>query len=148
MRRRLPLFVVALALLAPGFARATDPTYPITSFMDSFAGPTSSLQNQSTGTYSFEAGFIDGVNRILRQSQAHAGDDPAQQIQALFDSLTHMRPDPPYTHMTDAGDPAYGPDWNHDGVFGDTAETAPSKIGELDVDVDSVHDTAYYSYPC
>jgi dienelactone hydrolase len=149
MRRRIPVFfVVALALLVPNFARANDPIYPVTSFTDSFNGPISSLQDPAGGTYSLEAGFIDGVNRILSQAQAHSGDDPAAQIQALFDSLTHIRPDPPYTHLTDAGDPKYSPDWNHDGVFGDTAEAAPSKVGDFDVDVDSVHDTAYFRYPC
>jgi len=149
MRRRIPVFfVVALALLVPSFARANDPTYPITSVTDSFAGPVNSFQDPAGGTYSIEAGFIDGVNRILQQAQLHAGDDPTQQIQALYDSLTHIRPDPPYTHLMDAGDPRYSPDWNHDGVFGDTAETAPSKVGDFDVDVDSVHDTAYFRYPC
>ena len=150
MRRRIPVFfVVALALLAPGFALANDPLYPVTSFPDWLGGTQQSFQDASTGEYSLEAGFIDGVQRIIDQAQAHAGDSPQQQLQTLIDSLAHMRPDPPYTHMTDAGDPHYSADWNHDGTFGDTREQTPGGgPGDFDVDVDSGHETAYFRYPC
>jgi dienelactone hydrolase len=148
MRTRLVLLVVVVALLVPAFARANDKTYPITSFTDWLGGPRQDLSDPAVGTYSLEAGFVDGVNRILRESKAHSGDDPSQKIQELYDSLLHMRPDAPYTHISDAGDVRYSPDWNHDGVFGDTASSSPNNVGDFDVDVDSVQDTAYFRYPC
>lgn len=149
MPRRIPVFfVVALALLAPNFARANDPTYPIMSFLDWLGGTQQALQNGS-GTYNFEAGFIDAIARESEQLQQHANDPPQQQLQVLIDSLAHMRPDLPYNHAMDAGDPAYSPDWNHDGVFADTREQTKNRApGDFDVDVDSVHDTAYFRSPC
>jgi hypothetical protein len=149
MRRVPVLLAVVAALLAPTLARANDPTYFITSFPDWLGGSQQSFQDGSAGSYSFEAGFVDGVQRIIDQVQAHSGDSPQQQMQMLIDSLAHMRPDPPYTHITDAGDPMVSPDWNHDGTFGDTRSQTPGGgPGDFDVDVDSVHDTAYFRYPC
>ncbi|HEV2686702.1 MAG TPA: hypothetical protein VGW79_08700, partial [Actinomycetota bacterium] len=148
MRRVPVLLVVVAALLAPSLARANDPLYPVTSFPDWLGGTQQSFQN-SSGTYTFDAGWADAAERIYEQLQAHAGDPPAKQLQVVLDSLAHMRPDVPYTHMMDAGDPAYSPDWNHDGVFGDTREQTKNRApGDFDADVDSVQDTAYFRYPC
>ena len=89
------------------------------------------------------------LQRIIDQAQAHSGDSPQRQVQMLIDSLAHMRPDPPYTHITDAGDPELSPDWNHDGTYGDAREQTPGGgPGDYDVDIDSAHDTAYFRYPC
>ena len=149
MRRVPVLLAVVAALLAPTLARANDPIYFITSFPDWLGGSTQSFQDSSNGQYALEAGFVDGIQRLIDQAQAHSGDSPQQQLQTLIDSLAHMRPDPPYTHITDAGDPAVSPDWNHDGIYGDTREQSPKGVpGDFDVDVDSVHDTAYFRYPC
>ena len=148
MRRVPVLLVVVAALLAPNLARANDPLYPVTSFPDWLGGTQESFQG-SSGTYTFEAGWSDAFERIYEQLQAHAGDPPAKQLQDVIDSLAHMRPDVPYTHMMDAGDPAYSPDWNHDGLFGDTREQTKNRApGDFDADVDSVQDTAYFRYPC
>jgi len=149
MRRVPVLLVVVAALLAPSLARANDPTYFISSFPDWLAGSQQSFQDTGSGTYTFDAGWADALEREYEQLQAHAGDDPSQQIQTWIDSLAHMRPDLAYNHMMDAGDPAYSPDWNHDGLFGDTREQTKNRApGDFDVDVDSVHDTAYFRYPC
>jgi len=146
--RRLPLLLALVVFAAPSFARASDPTYPVTSFLGQFNGDLASLQDADAGSYTFQAGWIDAINRLLTQEQLHAGDTPADKAQALYDSLIHMRPDPPYTHITEGGDPALSPDWNHDGVFGDAAQQSPNGVGDYDVDVDYVHDTAYFRYPC
>ena len=149
MRRVPVLLVVVAALLAPSLAHANDPTYFVTSFPDWLGGSQQSFQDGSAGSYSFEAGFLDGVQRIIDQAQAHSGDSPQQQLQTLIDSLAHMRPDPPYTHLMDAGNPQYSPDWNHDGTYGDAREETPNNgPGDFDVDVDSTPDTAYFRYPC
>ena len=128
MRRALVILAVVIVFVAPGLARANDPLYPVTSFPDWLGGTQESFQT-SSGTYTFDAGWADAAERIFEQLQAHAGDPPARQMQVVIDSLAHMRPDPPYTHIMDAGDPAYSPDWNHDGAFGDTpATTKPGGI--------------------
>jgi dienelactone hydrolase len=148
MRRAPVLLAVVAALLAPTLARGNDPLYPVTSFPDWLGGTQESFQN-SSGTYTFEAGWSDAFERIYEQLQAHAGEPPSEQLQVVIDSLAHMRPDLPYTHIMDAGDPAYSPDWNHDGSFGDTREQTKNRApGDFDADVDSVQDTAYFRYPC
>src|SRR5262245_19442857 len=105
MRRVPVLLAVVAALLAPSFARANDPTYFISSFPDWLGGSQASFQDGSESSYSLEAGFIDGIQRVIDQARAHSGDSPQQQLQTLIDSFTHMRPDPPYTHLMDAGNP-------------------------------------------
>jgi len=148
MRRALVILAVVIVFVAPGLARANDPLYPVTSFPDWLGGTQESFQT-SSGTYTFDAGWADAAERIFEQLQAHAGDPPARQMQVVIDSLAHMRPDPPYTHIMDAGDPAYSPDWNHDGAFGDTREETKNRApGDFDADVDSTPDTAYFRYPC
>jgi dienelactone hydrolase len=94
------------------------------------------------GSYSFESGFVGavgrGVDRLQQTDPSEAGFRAL--AQDAYDSLLHMKPDTPLTHSMDAGHPAYAPDWNDDGVYGDPAD--------YDLDVDAVPGAARFRYPC
>ena len=65
-------------------------------------------------------------------------------MQVAIDSLMHNRPKLPYDHVTDAGSPDLMPDWDHDGVFGDSGGFALDDEGDFDADTDGNEDTAYF----
>lgn len=165
MRRR-PVIVVAggvLALLSAGTAAAVeaasheDPApvetppeaYPVESATWWLDGPVQDATDPEVGAYAFEAGFARAPARAADHlagvvEELGDGDDPfavlARAAQSALDSLGHNRPDPPFTHVTDAGHPAYQPDWDHDGVWGEP--------DDYDRDIDGVLDTAAFRYPC
>ena len=147
-----------------------DPaTYPVASFLDWTGSPARDAQDpDGVGRYNFEAGIAGAGRRALERYPEHydpeklAGPDGFQHLadetQVAVDAFGHNRPKLPHDHPTDAGHPAYMPDWNHDGVFGDGGgpdessglEEAVSlgRPGDFDADTDASLDRAFFRYPC
>lgn len=149
--------VVAFVLIATvsAFAVANDepppPAYPITNVLNDFQNSQRSLTDPDIGRYNFEAGMYGVARRAVQRWPDHyltAGIDVQREAQVALDSLLHVRPKLPYSHPGDAGHPALYPDWDHDGVFGDSGGTALSDRGDFDADTDEVEDTAYFRIPC
>lgn len=158
MRRILLLAVVAFVLIATvsAFAGANTggpppPTYPIDNVLNDFQNSQRSLEDPSIGRYNFEAGMYGAARRAVQRWPDHYltdGIEVQREVQVALDSLLHMRPKLPYSHPGDAGHPALYPDWDHDGVFGDSGGTALDERGDFDADTDEVDDTAYFRIPC
>ena len=157
MRR--PITLLALVCLVSfaafsAFAQANDPpppTYVIDQALQWTQNPQRSISDPETGRYNFEAGMYGAAKRAVQRYPSHyltAGIDVRREGQVAIDSLLHMRPDLPYTHNGDVGDRELTPDWDHDGVFGDSGGTDPNGTGDFDVDTDDVADTAYFRIPC
>ncbi|MGH7859218.1 MAG: hypothetical protein ACREQY_17965, partial [Candidatus Binatia bacterium] len=97
---------------------------------------------------------------------ASASTDPqhfADEAQVAYDALLHNRPKAPYSHPTDAGHPAYMPDWNRNALFGEVYGDERQLTDESDFDRDTdgephavtdadaaepFLDTAFFRYPC
>ncbi|MGQ0831082.1 MAG: hypothetical protein ACT4OV_05335 [Microthrixaceae bacterium] len=134
----------ALALTAaepspPDPSEAAAPVEAATRWLE---GPAQDGQDPAVGSYSFESGFVGAAGRAGDRLQQT---DPSEAgfralAQDAYDSLLHMKPDTPLTHSMDTGHPAYAPDWNDDGVYGDPAD--------YDLDVDAVPGSARFRYPC
>jgi hypothetical protein len=128
------------AFTAFAAANKTDPpppTYPIDQGLMWTQNTQRSLTDPAVGQYNFEAGFYGAARRALQRYPSHylsAGINPRREAQAAIDALLHMRPDLPYDHATDAGNPDLMPDWDHDGVFGDSGGFSPSGEGDFDAD--------------
>jgi len=126
-------------------------TYPVQQALMWTQNTQRSATDQSVGQYNFEAGFYGAARRAVQRYPSHyltTGINVPAEAQAAIDSIGHMRPDLPYDHATDAGNPALMPDWDHDGVFGDSGGFAPNGEGDFDADTDSYQDTAYFLIPC
>ncbi len=146
---------------------ASPATYPLTSFLDwtestqcdltvpyyrhPLTNPSRTCAGREVGIYNFQAGILGVVNRAADRYPQHLASLDANrlpaEVQALYDSLLHNRPLPPYDHYGDVGHPSYMPDWDHDGTFGSP--------GDFDADTDGdphasspADDTAYFRYPC
>ncbi len=144
--------VAAMLLIALTTCRGYgQDIYPVESFLDWTKSPINDASNAQLGEYIFEAGVLGAVSRAATAYPQHYGPgrflDPAQGFQNLadesqvtIDALLHLRPRPPYNWLGEAPYPAFMPDWNHDGTFGDP--------GDFDVDIDERRDTAYFRYPC
>src|ERR1051326_3273597 len=148
------LLVSAIGPFA-AFAADDDPaTYPITSFLDWTQNPVQSLQDQSGGTYAFEAGMLGIVTRAADRYPAlltGPQDQPTFErvAQATYDAVLHNRPTLPYDYAGgDAGSPYLLPDWNHNGVFDDPGDFDADTDGDPHVVPPDHADTAYFLYPC
>ena len=138
----------------PAFAQEDPSTYPITSFLDWTQNPAQDLQDPAAGQYNFEAGMLGIVTRaadrypgifLAPQDQ----DSIQREVQAAYDAVAHNRPTLPYDHAGgDAGNPAYMPDWNHDGTFGDPGNFDADTDGDPHGGTPEALDTAYFRYPC
>jgi X-Pro dipeptidyl-peptidase-like protein len=109
------------------------------------------LGDRRAQNYNFEAGILGAARRPVQRYPSHyltAGIDVRREAQVLIDGTLHMRPDPPYDHWGDVGDPRLMPDWDHDGAFGDSGGTSIGGTGDFDADTDEVLDTAYFRIPC
>jgi dienelactone hydrolase len=120
-------------------------------FTDWTGGPRRDFEDPRTRSWNFDEGITGAARRAAdRYPQAY---DPARlldpdggfqrladEVQHAVDRATHMRPDPPHDHLTDAGNPYWMPDWDHDGHYGDT--------GDFDADTDARLDTGWFLYPC
>jgi dienelactone hydrolase len=109
------------------------------------------LQDRPAQNYNFEEGVLGAVRRPLQRYPDHYltdGINIRREGQVLVDGALHMRPDPPYDHWGDVGNRELMPDWDHDGVFGDSGGTSMSGTGDFDADTDDVKDTAYFRIPC
>lgn len=158
MRRRtlVPIVVAFVAIATASFAGANaneppPPTYPVDNVVNDFQNSERSLTEPAIGRYQFEAGMYGAIRRAVQRYPEHylaGGIDVRSEAQVLLDSLLHMRPTLPYDHPTDAGHPALMPDWDHDGLFGDSGGTSLSGRGDFDADTDEVEDTAYFRIPC
>src|SRR5439155_21742067 len=155
--RRATTAIIAVCLVSFGAIVAgaavppPPPTYPVKEATMWTQNTQRSLTDQNVGRYNFEAGFYGAVRRAAQRYPSHyltTGVDPRREAQVAIDSLLHMRPDLPYDHATDAGNPYLMPDWDHDGVFGDSGGFSPSGTGDFDADTDGVQDTAYFMIPC
>jgi hypothetical protein len=141
--------VALVAIAAPGAAHANDPLYPFESYADWLGNVQQSAMDPAAGQYTFQEGFYGALRReAQRLPAALLTNSPRQNLQVAFDSLLHMRPDLPYSHATDAGDPRNMPDWNHNRIFGDGGGYGINDEGDFDADTDAVQDTAYFRYPC
>lgn len=173
MARNASLIVLAGVLGAsPVLAQGSDPTYPITSFLDWTGSPSCDAADsnpfrtgpamcgaadQSVGQYDFMEGIAGAAGRAAARYSDHYDPrnflDPndgmqklAAESQVVYDSTLHMRPQAPYDQAGDAGHPAYMPDWNHNGVFGDAGSGQAD--GDFDYDIDQIPGWAYFRYPC
>lgn len=121
-----PLVVAALAVPAagapapPAAPRAADPVSraaeAAASSTDWTGGPRRDFEDPRTRSWNLDEGVVGAVRRAAdRYPQAY---DPARlfdpdggfqrladEVQHAADRLTHMRPDPPHNHATDAGNP-------------------------------------------
>lgn len=135
--------------------------YTIASYVQPYEATTAFLSNPEIGVFTFEAGILGAVTRTIeRYPQVYDPDrllDPSggflnlsREVQVIADSALHSQAltKLPYNVVGNTPYPAFMPDWNHDGVFGDP--------GDWDVDIDgdmhgndlAAQDTAYFFYPC
>ena len=127
------------------------PTYVVDQSLMWTQNAQRSITDRSVGTYNFEAGIYGAARRVIQRYPSRymtAGIDVRYEAQKIIDSVLHMRPGLPYAHAGDVGHPALMPDWDHDGVFGDSGGTSPNGTGDFDADTDDVEDTAYFRFPC
>ncbi len=145
------LFLSAAAFASANNAEPPPPTYAVDNVLNAMQNTQRSITDADIGRYNFEAGFVGVARRGVQRYPDHyltAGIDIPRELQVAIDSIAHMRPDAPYNHWGDAGHPALMPDWDHDGVFGDSGGTAFDDRGDFDADTDEVADTAYFRIPC
>ena len=139
---------------ASAFAQNTDALlYPLTSFLDWTGGPQRDLQDQALGQYQFQEGIVGAVNRAVTRypehlSSIHDEASARREAQGVVDALLHNRPDVPWDHWGDVGNPDYMPDWNHDGVYGGVGDFDADTDGDPHGDSLAHLDTAYFLYPC
>lgn len=133
---------VAVAAMAPDPADPSDVTAPVETATRWAEGPAQDSTDGDVGGYSFGSGFAQVPGRAAeRLGQTDPSEDGFRALaQDAYDSLLHMKPDTPLTHSLDTGHPAYTPDWDHDGVYGEAED--------YDHDVDAVPDVARFRYPC
>lgn len=138
----------------PAQTLRNDPkTYPFVSYFDWLGSPARDAQDPSLGPYNFDAGILGIEERAVERYPQHYGasrltdcqgldcQSLQNEIQTAVDSVTHVRPTVPYAGVWgDAGHPAYMPDWNGNGDFGDS--------GDFDLDIDETLDEAPFRYPC
>jgi hypothetical protein len=157
MRRSIPVFLVAtIVAFAPVAAQASpdaspDPGYLVRNALFWTQNTQRSVMDPAAGRYNFEEGLYGAARRVIQRYPEHYLDmhlDVRHEAQVAVDSLAHMRPDLPYSHAGDVGNAALMPDWNHDGVFGDSGGLNPGATGDFDADTDGVLDTAYFRTPC
>jgi hypothetical protein len=147
--------LLALAPLGPGTAAASATAapndaagvvYPVTSFMDWAQNPMSDFTNRQLGQYALNQGLADAQSAVLHQfptelSQGLVGPAAAEAFsEQMAANLIHLRPQVAGVDMTDQANPAFMPDFNHNGVYGDPGD---------DVAMQG-HSTAngYFLYPC
>lgn len=156
MRRfvRVGVSAVLLAGATAGVAWATgtegtatsdgpeDVVAPVTGASRWLDGPAQDATDPAVGAFSFGSGMAQvpgrAADRLAQTDPSEAGFRAL--AQDAYDSVLHMKPDTPLTHSLDTGHPAYTPDWDHDGVFGEAED--------YDHDVDAVPDVAHFRYPC
>lgn len=119
-----------------------DVVAPIAGAARWLEGPAQDSTDPEVGEYAFGSGFARVPGRAAERL---AQTDPSEEgfralAQDAYDSLLHMKPDTPLTHSLDTGHPAYTPDWDHDGTYGEAED--------YDHDVDAVPDVARFRYPC
>jgi dienelactone hydrolase len=156
--RRATTAIVSVCLASFGaftaFAAANEPPgplYPARQATMWTQNTQRSLRDSGAGTYNFEEGIIGAARRPIQRYPSHyltAGIDVRKEAQTLIDGGLHMRPDPPYDHWGDVGNPDLMPDWDHDGAFGDSGGTSLNGTGDFDADTDESLDTAYFRIPC
>lgn len=124
---------------APSAADVVAPVVAVTEFLD---GPVQDATDPEVVEYAAGSGFVRVPERAAEALIATPLDEEgfAALAQDAYDSLLHMKPGIPLTHALDTGHPAYTPDWNGNGRFGEAAD--------YDHDVDAVPDTALFRYPC
>jgi alpha-beta hydrolase superfamily lysophospholipase len=119
-----------------------DITAPVEGATRWLEGPAQDTTDPAVGAFSFGSGFAQvpgrAADRLAHTDPSEAGFRAL--AQDAYDSLLHMKPDTPLTHSLDTGHPAYTPDWDHDGVYGEAED--------YDHDVDGVPDVARFRYPC
>ena len=146
----LAVCLVAFAALSAS-AEPPPPTYPIDQFLDAFQNTERSFADREGGRYAFDAGVYGTARRVAQRYPARYTNpdlEARQEAQVAVDALTHNRPKLLDATALEAGHPAYMPDWDHDGIFGDAGGYDPADDGDYDVDTDASRDTAYFLFPC
>lgn len=154
--RRVPLVLLAatsLVVATVGSARAVtapadpapDPASivaPVESATRWLEGPIDDATDPEVMEYAGGSGIVQVPGRAVEALGRHSLDEAGFRslAQDAYDSLLHMRPDTPLAHSGDTGQPAYTPDWDGDGSYGEAED--------YDRDVDAVPDTARFRYPC
>ena len=125
--------------LSDGDPEVATPVVGATRWLE---GPAGDLADPSVGSFSFQSGSsacrVEPVDELGRTDPSEAGFRAL--AQDAYDSLLHMKPDTPITHSMDTGHPAYTPDWDNDGTYGEAED--------FDLDVDAEPDVARFRYPC
>lgn len=124
---------VASAVALTGSAADSTPPEPsdVVAPIDGAArwldGPTQDATDPDVGSYSFGSGFVQvpgrAIDRLSHTDPSEAGFRAL--AQDAYDSLLHMRPDTPLAHSGDTGHPAYTPDWDGDGIYGEAEDYDP-----------------------
>jgi hypothetical protein len=145
--KRLALLVLlALVPAAPSVAGPVD-TYPVESFTYWTDNTTRDAQDFGLGQYNFEEGQFGAARRVVQRAPGGLS-DPMRALQVTADGVLHNRPDLPYSHWGDVGHPAYMPDFNGNGVFGDSGGTSLDGKGDFDYDTDHVPNIGTFRFPC
>jgi pimeloyl-ACP methyl ester carboxylesterase len=140
---------------------SSGPAYTVESFIQPYEATSGFLTDPEAGVFNLEAGFVGFVTRTVeRYPQVYDPNrllDPSggfanleRELQVVVDSALHAMalPKVPYNILGNTPFPAFMPDWDHDGVFGNP--------GDWDVDIDgdthgndlAAQDTGYFFYPC
>ncbi len=168
LRAAAPLAALALALAVatPLLAVATGPTqaasppatpndaagivYPLTSFLDWAQNPLNNVTNAQLGTYAFGQMLQEAQAAVLTQFPHEL--DPAALLgpngpadaeafsEQMASQLVHLRPKFAGDDPTDVANPAYLPDFDHNGVFGDPGDYTATTENPLA--------SGYFLYPC
>ena len=152
MRRSAAAFLLlALVFVSKGTSAAPNLPYPVESFTWWLDNALDGFTDPALGRYNFEAGLYGAARRAIQRYPERYLDpdmDVRHELQVAIDAIAHNRPSLPYSHIGDAGHPMFLPDWDHDGVFGDSGGTAPGDTGDYDAESDTINDTAYFRAPC
>lgn len=155
--RFLCTIAAAAALTASGLALAAPSTESLRRSVETFTewagAPQRDVQDAALGQYQLEAQVEGGARRAVDSASSRYTpdrvtnpDDLRVELQALYDSVLHDRPNPPDNNLQETADPELLPDWNGDGAYGQ-AGSGLSDRGDYDLDLDQRRDVAWFRYP-
>jgi hypothetical protein len=126
---------------------------PVETFTEWTGSSQQDVADTATGQYQFEAQVEGGARRAAdsaaRRYTPGRLTDPTSlrvELQALYDSVLHDRPNPPDNGLQETADPALLPDWNGNGVFGEAGSGLDNR-GDYDLDLDTNRDVGRFRYP-
>lgn len=147
------LSILGLTLAAADPSDPSTITRPVETFTEWTGSSRQDAEDPATGQYQFEAQTLGGARRAIDSAERRYTPDrltdPATlrvELQALYDSVLHDRPNPPDNGVQETADPALLPDWDGDGVYGEAGSGLDDR-GDYDLDLDAVRDAGRFRYP-